>query len=778
MNKKLSPVLDDQPSLSDSLDFESYVNALKELVVHDKTRTPLTLGVFGRWGTGKTTLMRMLEKSLEKEGITTIWFNAWQYSDEDELWAAFLQSIINKILYSLGLFQLPVFKLKFFFRRLKWNEMPRLIFIFVFRVLVSIFPLLLIDPLSQQLTPEAGLFIAAGGNLTAFVLAVIIVGKPLVESIQKTAKVDFSEFRQTSNYQEHIAFLDMFREHFSDIVQSLPKKNDKRLAVFIDDLDRCSSERAIQVLDAIKLFVDVEGCVYILGLDVDVVQKAIAYKYKDDLVAQREYMSKIIQIPFQLPPLTQNEMRIFLQQLDLDLPDSKCQEVFIAGSSINPREVKRTINIFSLLWNLAAKRAELIDKISPVRLAKIVVIQYEYPDLHKILQHRPYLLIELERYFRNEQRKALQQESERVETIGTINNKEQTDQDISLPLEIIEYGKQEALRSILLLHELPKPSDDKTADAYSFANLKPNEVAVYFTLTSRVEAPSPDDLDMPYSHQSTLRKDSPLVGKIIGGRYQVNYEIGRGGMSEVYLVRDIRLEKEVALKILTQFNLDDPRLLKRFEREIRVLLKLKHQNIVPILDYGQENQRWYYTMQYFSGGTLKDRIKERGKLSKKEISKILFPILDALSYIHQNGLMHRDIKPSSIMFDENNHPFLADFGIVDFAEEQDITGFGVGTPLYMSPEQMIGKADLRSDLYSFGILLFECVTGQVPYFGDTPLAIALKKTNEPVPSPRQVNSEVSIKMEKLIMKLLAKDLGERYQTAMEVKTALLDALAT
>ena len=171
------------------------------------------------------------------------------------------------------------------------------------------------------------------------------------------------------------------------------------MAVFIEDLDRCSPEQAIQVLDAIKMFVDIPGCVYILGLDVDVVQKAVASKYVDDPTAQRDYIAKIIQIPFQLPPLTRTEMRMFLENLKLDLPNRLCNDVFVTGLVENPRELKRTINIFSLLWNLAGKREELANNIAPVQLSKIVVIQQAFPDLHKVLQQKPHLLVELEKFF-------------------------------------------------------------------------------------------------------------------------------------------------------------------------------------------------------------------------------------------------------------------------------------------------------------------------------------------------------------------------------------------
>lgn len=399
----LSPILSDQPAKDDFLDFDSYVQALYDSVVDDDTTTPLTLGIFGRWGTGKTTLMGMLESKLTERGAITIWFNAWQYSKEDELWAAFLQSLINKVQGKLGFFQRWIFSSSLLLRRIHWRDIPGALIEFLARAIIIILPLLLINPLTGTLQ-QAGQAIAQfGGRIVAGGLAVWLVVKPLLEAIQENITIDFSNFKQESDYQKHIAFLDKFREHFADIVASLPHANDKRLVVFIDDLDRCPSERILQVLDAVKLFVDIPGCVFVLGLDADIVQQAVKSKYNSDPLAQKEYLGKIVQLPFRLPPLARRHMENLLVGLQLDLPDSRCSQIFVVGLNANPRELKRAINIFSLLWNLVQARQELLVNIKPVRLAKVVVIQHGYPELHRLLQQRPDLLVELERYFRQEQ---------------------------------------------------------------------------------------------------------------------------------------------------------------------------------------------------------------------------------------------------------------------------------------------------------------------------------------------------------------------------------------
>jgi hypothetical protein len=775
MRAELSPILDDQPSPTDSLDFRSYVEALKDLIFHNKTQTPLTLGIFGRWGTGKTTLMRMLEHELGREGITTVWFNAWQYSDEDELWAAFLQSILNKIRYSLGSFRLPIFKAKLFFRRIQWENLPRLILEFLFRIIVAILPILIIDPISQQIRPEAKQYLDLGGNITALLLAIWIVIKPIIDSIRKNLSINFSNFQRSSSYQEHIAFLDEFREHFSDIVLCLPNKGNKRLAVFIDDLDRCSPERTIQVLDAIKLFVDVEGCVYILGVDVEVVQRAITYKYKDDLIAQREYLSKIIQLPFQLPPLTRAEMQEFLHQLTLDLPDSECQKVFITGLTVNPREIKRTINIFSLLWNLAAKRKELVGKINPIRLAKVVVIQHGYPELHKILQQRPYLLIELERFFREEEKQASPQALKSTVRAEDEKEADQIEQSVGLPADILEYSKNESLRSMLLLHEIPVQSKKEATDIYSFATLKPQDVAVYFTLTSRAESPklevSETQLPKPFLSEINIPVLKPGDN---WGQYQIKYELEQKQIFTSYRAYDPKLDTDVVLILLDKVVFSPSKMNKYEQDALLKVIGLNHPNIIPVYESGIQNGQFYYVTQYLIGVSLMHRISKKAPLSNEEIMKIVLPLLDALKYIHENDVLHGDIRSSAVILDSTDTPFLKDVGLMSIIDLISEPGDVYGTPAYMSPEQARGeKIDSRADLYSFGVLLFECFTGRRPFISDTMFGMLMKQINDLPPSPKSINPRISLQLDRVITKLLTKDPRDRYQSAQDVKEALV-----
>ena len=233
--------------------------------------------------------------------------------------------------------------------------------------------------------------------------------------------------------------------------------------------DRCPPESALQILDAIKTFVDISGCVYILGLDLEIVNKVLETKYKGDPVAQREYMGKIIQLPFLLPPLASEEMKEFVERIALDLPDRRCREMFAEGLSANPREIKRSLNIFSLLWTLANTRRELAPVIKPVLLAKVVAIQHGYPDLHRVLQDRPHLLIELEAYFR------------RVIAEPPGLGVEGAPAPLPVAPLLRPFIQNERLRRMLVLHE---PGDGQDSNA-NFADLKPDDVRVYFTLTVR-----------------------------------------------------------------------------------------------------------------------------------------------------------------------------------------------------------------------------------------------------------------------------------------------------
>ena len=266
-----------------------------------------------------------------------------------------------------------------------------------------------------------------------------------------------------------------------------------------------------------------------------------------------------------------------------------------------------------------------------------------------------------------------------------------------------------------------------------------------------------------------------LVGKNIG-RYHVVEKLGEGGMAAVYKAYDTRLERDVAIKVITAAQQGSEQFLKRFEREAKALAKLTHANIVSVIDYGDEDGLPYLVMEYLPGGTLKQFI---GKpIPFRDAACMLAPIAWALEYAHQRQIIHRDVKPANILLTESGTPMLSDFGIakmldVSGATQLTATGAGIGTPDYMSPEQSRGEAvDHRADIYSLGIVFYELVTGRRPFRADTPMAVIYKHATEPLPRPRQFVPELPQEVENVLFKALTKDPAERYQRMGDFADAL------
>jgi len=262
------------------------------------------------------------------------------------------------------------------------------------------------------------------------------------------------------------------------------------------------------------------------------------------------------------------------------------------------------------------------------------------------------------------------------------------------------------------------------------------------------------------------------------GKYRLTERLGRGGMAEVYRAYQPSLEREVAIKVMHGYLAEDEDFVGRFKREAKAVATLRHPHIVQVYDFDIEDDTYYMVMEYIGGETLKPRLRRLGAEGKRmpleEVVRIFCALCDALDYAHAQGRVHRDIKPANIMFD-GERLVLTDFGIASIVggTRYTATGAMVGTPAYMSPEQGQGEpGDVRSDVYSLGVILFEMVTGQVPYDADTPLAIVLKHLNEPLPLPRQVSADVPPAMERVILKALAKSPGDRYQSAGALAEAL------
>jgi len=271
-----------------------------------------------------------------------------------------------------------------------------------------------------------------------------------------------------------------------------------------------------------------------------------------------------------------------------------------------------------------------------------------------------------------------------------------------------------------------------------------------------------------------------LEGKVLGGRYEIINKIGNGGMATVYRATDLVLKRYVAVKILRDEFTTDEEFIKRFETEAQSAARLTHPNIVSIYDVGVDNGVYYIVMELIQGKTLKEIIvEERGPLPWKWSVNVAIQIASALEMAHKNNIIHRDIKPHNIIITEDGIAKVTDFGIAKAVSNSTITAFGttIGSVHYFSPEHARGGyTDAKSDLYSLGVVMYEMVTGKVPFDADTPVSVALKHMQEdPVP-PIEENKNLPEAVNKIILKALKKDPMLRYQTATEMLQDLRMAL--
>ncbi len=265
-----------------------------------------------------------------------------------------------------------------------------------------------------------------------------------------------------------------------------------------------------------------------------------------------------------------------------------------------------------------------------------------------------------------------------------------------------------------------------------------------------------------------------MVREALASEYEISEELGRGGMAIVYRAKDKQLEREVAVKVLPFSLAFDAEFVERFQREARTAAQLEHPSIIPIYRVGKSGRVIFFVMKYLRGKSLSNVLRDRGRMSPPEIRRLLLEAGGALGHAAKHGIVHRDIKPDNIMFDEFGQCIVTDFGIAKAASGQKLTGTGmsIGTPHYMSPEQARAQPiDGRSDVYSLGIVAYQALVGQVPYDGDDSFSIGYKHIMEPIPEP-SLQSADERQLFEVIRRMIAKDPNERFQSSDELVAAL------
>jgi serine/threonine protein kinase/tetratricopeptide (TPR) repeat protein len=281
--------------------------------------------------------------------------------------------------------------------------------------------------------------------------------------------------------------------------------------------------------------------------------------------------------------------------------------------------------------------------------------------------------------------------------------------------------------------------------------------------------------DMEVTETIEAPKEELATGSTFAGRYQIIEELGKGGMGKVYKAHDTKIKEKIALKLIKPEIAKDKKTIERFSNELRLARKIRHKNVCGMFDLGEEKGTHYITMEFVPGEDLRSLIRRIGQLPIGKSISIANQICEGLAEAHSLGVIHRDLKSNNIMIDKEGNVRIMDFGIARSLEAKGITGAGmmIGTPEYMSPEQVEGKeVDQRSDIYSLGVILYEMITGKVPFKGDTPFTIGMKHKGEMPKNPKEFNTQISDDLNRLILRCLEKEKDKRYQSAGELRSEL------
>lgn len=474
---KRNTFLPDQPSDIDHLDFSTYINALVDLVTSPETRTPLTLGIFGSWGSGKTTLMQLMEKEINRrysndrsKKLKTLWVNVWQISQQGKGWDAFLQSLFTRVHKKLSFIRRIAFDIRLLWERVDTSVLLRQLLINSYRIVIVLIPILVARLLPAN--NDAAVAFARDPrivNITTILLGAWLLLKPIAEAAKEKVSLDLGAVLKKAPYEDQISALEQLQDQFERLVKAWVGK-EGRLVIFIDDLDRCSPDKIAEVLEALKLFATTGRCIYVLGVDEQVVARSVQAKYKDIVGAPNDgiplqgvrYLEKIIQLPFLLPIIEIDDIQGYVKSFNADWPHPGCMDIFAKGLPPNPRQVKRAVNVFFLLWQLAEnRRKKLGGTLTALRLAKVVALQTIYPEIFEVLKDFPQLLQQAEDHCLK-----TPDEQSKIEE-GNL---------LSRPLQNIVA--QQWVKRLLLLHR-----DNPLA---LFAKLSLEDLTAFFSLARRV----------------------------------------------------------------------------------------------------------------------------------------------------------------------------------------------------------------------------------------------------------------------------------------------------